>query len=60
MTSNNYHSYDFINDYYSIKDSNDYHAYLVECIDKMTRMMFKMTNISFCWMGKFKKKETHG
>ena len=37
MTSNNYHSNDFLNDYCSVKDSYDNYLYLVNVIDKMIR-----------------------
>ena len=55
MTINDYHSYDFLNNYCSAKDIYDSHVYLVKFIDKMIRLTFQTTNESFHMMGQVKK-----
>ena len=50
MTSNIYNSYDFLNNYYSAKDSYNSHAYLVQIIEKTICLPFGTTNVSFYLM----------
>ena len=60
MTRNDYHSYDFLNECFSAKDSYVGHACLVQFIDKMIRLSFQRANILFLDMTSEKKLTNRG